>query len=103
MRRLVAVISMSLLAASCSLGGPPEDASGEEIYTQLCARCHGADLSGGIAPALGPGSPSAEESDEFLEFSIMNGRGRMPSFSSTLDDAQLDRLVSYIREVQDGA
>jgi len=27
----------------------------------------------------------------------------MPSFSSTLDDDQLDRLVGYIREVQDGA
>lgn len=103
MRRLPAVIAMSLLAASCSLGDPPEDASGEDIYAQLCARCHGADLSGAIGPALGPGSPSAEESDEFLEFSIMNGRGRMPSFSSTLDDDQLDRLVVYIREVQDGA
>jgi len=103
MRRLSAALSMSLLLASCSVGRPPEDASGEEIYSQLCARCHGADLGGGIAPELGSGSNSADESDEFLEFTIMNGRGRMPSFSSSLDEDQLDRLVVFMREVQSGA
>lgn len=94
---------MVLFLAACSLGRPAADATGEEIYAQLCSRCHGADLEGGVSgPPLGPGSNSAEESDEFLEFTILNGRGRMPSFSSTLDDPQLDRLVAYIREVQAG-
>lgn len=68
----------------------------------MCATCHGVDLSGGIGPALGPGSNSAGLPDRFLEITIMNGRGRMPSFSSTLDDDQLDRLISYIRKVQEG-
>lgn len=88
------------LAVGCSIGGPAEDATGEEIYDQLCARCHGADLTGGVGPALGPDSNSATETDEFLEFTIMNGRGRMPSFSSSLDDAQLGRLIEYIRSEQ---
>jgi mono/diheme cytochrome c family protein len=100
MRGVAAVAAMALLVAACSLGGPREDATGEEIYAQLCARCHGADLDGGIGPGLGPGSTSEHESDEFLEFTIMNGRGRMPSFSSSLDESQLDRLVGYIREVE---
>lgn len=99
MRFVAAGVILAVLVG-CSPGGPAEDASGEEIYAELCSRCHGADLGGGIAPDLGPGSNSADEPDEFLEFSIMNGRGRMPSFSSSLDDAQLDRLVGYIREVQ---
>lgn len=90
-----------VLLFACGVGEPAEDASGEEIYDQLCANCHGENLSGGLGPALGPGSNSAARPDEFLEVSIMNGRGSMPSFSSSLDDAQLDRLVSYIREVQD--
>ena len=89
-----------LILVSCSVGRPAEDATGEEIYSQLCANCHGDDLSGGVGPPLGPGSPSVSESDEFLEFTIMNGRGRMPSFESSLNDAQLDRLIVYIREVQ---
>lgn len=100
MKGLAATAAVALLVASCSPGGPPEDASGEEIYAQLCARCHASDLSGGIGPAIGPASGSAAEPDEFLEFTIMNGRGRMPSFSSSLDEGQLERLVEFIREVQ---
>lgn len=85
--------------SGCSLGGPAEDAAGEEIYAELCARCHGPDLNGGVGPALGPGTNAASEPDEYLEFTIGNGRGRMPSFPS-LSEQQVDRLVDYIREVQ---
>lgn len=90
-----------ILAMSACSPAPPDDASGVEIYDQLCARCHGDDLTGGIGPALGPDSNAATEGDEFLEFTIVNGRGRMPSFES-LDEGQVDRLVGYIREVQGG-
>jgi mono/diheme cytochrome c family protein len=100
LRRLVAGIAISLALAGCDPGGPPEDATGEEIFAQLCARCHGADLGGRVGPDLGPDSNAATESDEFIEFTVVNGRGRMPSFSS-LGEGQLDRLVAYIREVQD--
>lgn len=100
MRRSGVVVLMALLLSACSLGGPDEDATGEDIYTELCARCHDADLSGSaVVPALGPGSNVADEDDEYLEFTIRNGRGRMPSFPS-LDESQLERLLGYIREVQ---
>jgi mono/diheme cytochrome c family protein len=92
---------LMLVLSACSPGAPDEDASGEEIYAQLCARCHEADLSGGVAPGLGPDSNAATEDDEYLEFTVSNGRGRMPSFPS-LSTEQLDRLVGYIREVQSG-
>lgn len=97
---MAAALVAVLVTTACSLGRPADDASGEEIYRQLCARCHGIELDGGIAPSLGAGSISASEGDEYLEFSILNGRGRMPSFSSSLDGAQLDRLVEYMRQVQ---
>jgi mono/diheme cytochrome c family protein len=99
LREVGAGLLLTLTLAACSLGGPAEDATGEEIYTQLCARCHGADQGGGVGPALGPGSNAAAETDEYLEFTVSNGRGRMPSFPSLTDD-QLDRLVEYIRQVQ---
>jgi mono/diheme cytochrome c family protein len=89
-----------LIAAACT-GRPADDATGEEIYLQLCSNCHGDDLAGGIGPNLGTGSESAEQPDEFLEISILQGRGRMPSFQSSLNDEQLDRLISHIRTVQD--
>lgn len=99
--RRLAVIALTILGllGACT-GRPSGGASGEEIYLQLCANCHAEDLSGGIGPALGPGSNSAVQPDAFLEIAILNGRGSMPSFSSSLDTAQLDRLVGYLREVQ---
>jgi len=98
LRRARALLALTLLVGACNT--PPGDATGEEIYALLCMRCHGADLGGGsVAPALGPGSDVASEDDEFLEFTIRNGRGRMPSFDS-LSDAQVDRLIAHIRKAQ---
>ncbi|MFP4073608.1 MAG: c-type cytochrome [Actinomycetota bacterium] len=97
-----AVVLLALVLSACSFGGLDEDATGEQIYGELCARCHGADLSGSaVVPPLGPGSNVAGEDDEYIEFTVRNGRGRMPSFPS-LDETQLERLISHIREVQSG-
>lgn len=96
-RGLVFVLALAL--AGCNFGAPDQDASGEEIYAQLCARCHGGDANGAIGPALGPGSNAAMEDDGYLEFTIQNGRGSMPSFPS-LDAGQMERLIAYLREVQ---
>lgn len=97
------LILLLVALAACSVGRPSDNATGEEIYQQLCANCHGEDLEGGpLGPALGPGSVSADLPDEFLEFTIVNGRGSMPSFEQTLNDGQVERLIDYIREVQEG-
>jgi cytochrome c551 len=97
--RKLALLLIVLLAVAC-VGRPAEDATGEQIYLQLCANCHGADLGGGVGPALGPGSNAADQSDEFLWTTIHDGRGRMPSFSSSLDDVQMVRLIEYLRVEQ---
>lgn len=95
---LLAGIALFWLSA-CS-GPPTPEATGAEIYQELCATCHGEDLSGGLGPALGAGSNSADQDDSFLELTISRGRGRMPSFSGTLSDEQLDRLIDFMREQQ---
>src|SRR3972149_6555837 len=43
--------------------------SGRDLFNMACSRCHGTDLAGveGVAPALGPGSESVEDSDARLE------------------------------------
>ncbi len=101
MRRLLLPL-LILVITACS-GAPEEDATGIEIYRQLCSSCHGVELAGGVGPALGSASVSASMSDEVMTRVIARGRGsRMPAFSRTLSDAQMERLVSYIREVQHG-
>ena len=101
MRRLAIVALLGVLVSAC-VGRPDADASGEEIYLQLCSNCHGAQLEGGIGPALGPGTNAAEQPDEYLRVTIVEGRGRMPSFSSSLTEDQVGRLIDYLREAQDG-
>jgi mono/diheme cytochrome c family protein len=97
-RGLLAALSTVLLTA-CT-GGPAPDAGGDEIYGLLCARCHGAELQGGVGPGLGVGSPSAGRPDEYLLTVITRGQGGMPAFGNTLSEDQILRLVAFIRERQ---
>jgi cytochrome c551 len=94
------MVLTAVLFVSC--GGVPEDASGSQIYTISCARCHGSDLEGNVGPALGVGSASADATDEYLVTTISRGAGRMPSFSSSLSDEQISRVIDYLREQQSG-
>lgn len=96
------VVTLAVLLTTACVGRPAEEATGEEIYLQLCANCHGDGLQGGVGPDLGPGSHAAGEPEEYLRVSIMEGRGRMPSFSTVLSEQQLDRLVAHLLEVQHG-
>lgn len=101
MRRVAAALLVVLLVA-CQ-DPPDEGATGAEIFGQVCAACHAADLSGGIGPSLGPDSNAVAQTDEYLVATIVHGRGsRMPSFSRTLTDDQIRAVVDYIREVQSG-
>lgn len=92
-------LALAVIVIACT-APPPPDATGEEVYVELCASCHGADLNGGVGPALGPGSNSANLGDDFLRLTIVRGRGRMPSFGSALSDDHVQRLIDYLREVQ---
>ena len=96
-RSLIVVCLMALTACT---GPPPADATGQQIYEQVCANCHEVDLSGGVGPQLGPGSNAADQDDDFLVLTITRGRGRMPSFGATLSDDQIARVIDYLRTVQ---
>jgi mono/diheme cytochrome c family protein len=98
--RKLPIFALIALLGGCGVGRPPDDADGAEIYSMLCANCHGADLEGRVGPALGAGSNSADLPDSFLEITIEHGRGRMPSFSTVLSDDQMEKLIDYIRHVQ---
>ena len=91
---------LCLLALTACTGPPPADATGQQIYQQVCANCHGADLSGGVGPPLGPESNAAAQDDDFLVLTITRGRGRMPSFDATLSDDQIARVVDHLRTAQ---
>ena len=95
------LLIVALVLAACT-GRPAPDATGEEIFLQLCARCHSGDLSGGVGPPIGPSSNAAAQPDDFLRITIEHGRGRMPSFATSLEVPQMDRLIGFLRKAQTG-
>ena len=101
-RAALAVLAAALVLPAC-VDEVPADAGGEEIYVEVCARCHGADLGGGIGPELAAGSNASQQSDDYLRTAIEEGRGRMPSFDQTLQPDQVDRVIAYLRERQEGS
>jgi cytochrome c oxidase cbb3-type subunit 3 len=81
----------------------PKNLSGGDLFNMACASCHGLDLQGGeVAPDLGPGSDAEEESNDRLSLRITNGKDEMPAFGGTLDETQIQSIVEYLREVQQG-
>jgi mono/diheme cytochrome c family protein len=101
LRSVAFAVAMALAVSAC-VGRPSDDATGEEIYLQLCSNCHGDHLQGGLGPSLGAGSDAASQPDEFLRVTITEGRGRMPSFSSSLSDDQIDLVIDFLRSEQAG-
>jgi cytochrome c oxidase cbb3-type subunit 3 len=120
-----ALISLVLVLSGCNAGSAtpaptpqqaPRDASvdadvgrlaGKPLYLALCAPCHGADGKGYAAdhaPSLVNPTFLESASDDFLRRSIMAGRPgtSMAAYGKAqggpLDDAGIDRLVTYLRE-----
>ena len=73
-------------------GGSP----GEQIYSQQCAICHGANRAG--SPPTFPSLVDVEKriGAQKITDNIHDGTGRMPSFPN-LDDAQITELLDYLR------
>lgn len=73
---------------------------GKETWEGACAKCHGLAGEGGIGPRIA-GSPTLANSDS-LERLVRNGRtgpnGVMPAVGAEWSDAQVQSLVSYLKE-----
>jgi ubiquinol-cytochrome c reductase cytochrome c subunit len=80
---------------------PGDPTSGQELYLQECAACHGSSavgytqVGGRTAPSLMNSSP------ETIAEAIRVGPNTMPQFpESVLDSSQVDDIVGYIQELQ---
>lgn len=93
------VLSIGLAACGESLEGKFDG----DLFRAGCARCHDADGSGGIGPAIGTADSNAalNLTDDMIRGVIRVGPGRMPAFGQ-ITDAQVDSLVTYLRALQRG-
>lgn len=76
-------------------------ARGGELYRLNCAACHGATGIGG-AQAFSRVAPSILNADEReTAAAVVAGPGGMPSFRSSLDDAEITSVAGYVDYLQD--
>jgi len=101
MKRILVVAL--LLISSAAIAGAQNP--GKNIFTSKCSICHGPDGSG--KTQMGKSLKIADlhsadvqkMSDADLKTVITNGKNKMPPFKGKLTDAQMDQVISYIREL----
>jgi cytochrome c6 len=99
-RITVVLLLVFFLAGIASAENP-----GKATFTTKCVLCHGTDGTGktSIGKTLKiPDfhSPDIKKlSDADLKTAISNGKNKMPPFKGKLTDAQIDQVISYVREL----
>jgi glucose/arabinose dehydrogenase len=71
----------------------------ETLFTEICAGCHGTDVTGGRAPSLFDDQWVRGADDDSIARNIENGvpGTEMPPFKTALTEPQIWQLVAYIR------
>ncbi|MGC4093896.1 MAG: c-type cytochrome [Polyangiaceae bacterium] len=108
---LVCCAALLLLACQRKKPAPPEVAHGRELYTRMCAVCHGANGEGykaDEAPRLAQEGFLSTASDAFLRAVITNGRAgtTMSAWgkerSGPLSPEDVNALIRFLRTWQKG-
>lgn len=81
-----------------------EVTNGSEIYQQHCTECHGKQGEGINAPALVNQSALAHNKDEFIRFTIREGRDGTPmkAFKDVLTSDEIDNVTAFLRSKANG-
>jgi cytochrome c oxidase cbb3-type subunit III len=74
-------------------------ASGQQVYMQNCALCHGAEGQGKSGPRLAGRSLSLDK----IEKQVTNGGIQMPSFGKRLSPAEVRAVSTYVQSLGAGS
>jgi mono/diheme cytochrome c family protein len=101
---LPALLALSLGSAMPALAqsanATPDNASLDvpQLFATTCGWCHS---DGGRAAGKGPQLMDTQRTDDFIRNRIKNGKqGAMPAFGSLFNDAQIDQIIKYIRDLK---
>ena len=94
MKRWIVVAMLGLGAQSGA-----QTLDGKAVFAANCAACHQATGAGipGAFPAL-KGNHFVQGDADAVIATVLMGRGGMPTFAESIDDAQLAQVISYIRQ-----
>lgn len=100
MKALSLAVAIVCLCAGAARAQAPAIApmDGKTLYAKNCAACHQANGRGipGAFPAL-VASPVVTGPPDAVADVLLQGRGGMPDFSGSLDDADIAAVLSYAR------
>jgi mono/diheme cytochrome c family protein len=82
-----------LIATAKAQQGASSSASGQQVFLQKCATCHGPQAQGGIGPKLA-GNPITKVPEAVSEI-VKNGRGKMPAV--LLSDEEFKAVLEYLQ------
>jgi mono/diheme cytochrome c family protein len=69
-----------------------------ELFATTCGWCH---AGAGRVAGRGPKLIDTTRTDDFIRNRIKNGKeGAMPPFGGVLSDADIDRVIAYIRALK---
>jgi mono/diheme cytochrome c family protein len=69
-----------------------------QLFASTCGWCH---TDGGREAGKGPQLMNTKRSDDFIRNRIKNGKeGAMPAFGATFSDADIDKIIVYIRNLK---
>jgi mono/diheme cytochrome c family protein len=68
---------------------------GKTIFTTSCGSCHTL-ADAGTSGAVGPNLDESKPSLELVTDRVTNGKGQMPSFAGSLDEAQIQAVAEYV-------
>jgi mono/diheme cytochrome c family protein len=70
----------------------------DQLFATICGFCHS---NGGRTPGKGPQLMNTVRADDFIRNRIKNGKeGAMPAFGKSFSDADIDRIIAYIRALK---
>lgn len=107
LRLLVTLVAAGAIAACTASEAAPEApegdevlAEGREIYVNSCANCHGSTGAGGRGSRLNDGRVLERYPEIADQIALVTtGVRAMPSFEGSLDEAEIEGVVRYTREV----
>ncbi len=82
-----------------------KDTDGAKLFDTNCSKCHGPDGSGNtaIGKAVGAKDLRSTEAQKMTDAQIYTqidqGKGNMPPFGGTLNKAQIDSLIPFVRQL----
>ena len=95
-KNILAAILILAVIGSCSKKSTPTAApalDGSAIFASNCARCHGAQ---GVKDSRTPNLQTIDLDKTHLEYSISNGKNKMPAWKEKLSAAQISAVADLI-------